>query len=135
MAGTGRWEFVDINEKSFVGITWVVGKHTVVNVFLGTFAVVAWSEETAGRIWVKAGFKTGSLGVVMDFIDNDTPVTVNISGTFWHGVFNIGGAKVAFWSDPMTSIIRGFAFGGTGIITVIKSVFLVFGNMVDQIIS
>ena len=51
MTRASRWEFEDINEQSFVGITGVVSKHSVVDKFLGTLALIAWGQQPACRVW------------------------------------------------------------------------------------
>lgn len=61
MTRASRWEFEDINEQSFVGITRVVSKHSVVDKFLGTFALVAWGQQPACRVWSQACFHASSL--------------------------------------------------------------------------
>jgi len=61
MTRASRWEFEDINEQSFVGITGVVSKHSVVDKFLGTLALIAWGQQPACRVWSQACFHASSL--------------------------------------------------------------------------
>ena len=61
MTRASRWEFEDINEQSFVGITGVVSKHSVVDKFLGTLALIVWGQQSACRVWSQACFHASSL--------------------------------------------------------------------------
>ena len=135
MTRASWWEFEDINEQSFVGITGVVSQHSVVNKFLGALALVAWSQQPACRVWSQACFHASSLRVIMNSIDNNSPVTIDITSSFWHGIFYIGWTQVSFWTNPMRSIIRGWSFGSTGVVLVIKMIFLFHINMFHQIIG
>jgi len=107
----------------------------VVDILLGAVALVAWSKSTACSLWEQAGLKAGSLGVVVDIIDNDAPFTFNILGTFGGGIGNIRGADVTFWSSPVGDIIGRVTSGCTSVVGVVKSFLLVLGDHVNEIIS
>ena len=65
MAGASRGKLVGINEESSVGVTRINREHSVVDILLGTLAVVARSQQSAGTVRVQASLKPGGLGVVV----------------------------------------------------------------------
>ena len=97
MARTGRRKLVGINEETSVRITRINGDHSVVNVFLGTFALVARCKETASRVWGLTSLQSGGLCIVVmtiaiffgDVLEDDSPVAFNIDGPADLGVVNI----------------------------------------------
>jgi len=107
----------------------------VVDRLLGAVALVAWSKSTAGSLWEQTGLKTGSLRVVVDIIDNDSPFALNILSTLGGGIDNIRGADVAFWTGPVGDIIGRVTSGGTSVVGVVKGFLLVLGDHVYEIIS
>ena len=143
MARTSRGKLVGIDEKSTVRITRVQGKHSVVNILLGTFGVITGSQKSAGRIRGLAGFQAGGLGIVIvtisvvfgDVLENDTPVSFNVDSTFDFGVFNCGGAKVTFRSDPVGSIIGRRSLGSSSVVFVIEGSFLRSNDVLNQVIG
>ena len=143
MARTSRGKLVGIDEKSTVWITRVQGKHSVVNILLGTFGVITGSQKSAGRIRGLAGFQAGGLGIVIvtisvvfgDVLENDTPVSFNVDSTFDFGVFNCGWAKVTFRSDPVGSIIGRRSLGSSSIVFVIEGSFLRSNDVLNQVIG
>ena len=102
---------------------------------LGAVALVAWSKSTAGSLGEQASLKTGGLRVVVDIVDNDAPFAFNILSTFGGGIDNVRGADVAFWTSPVGDIIRRITSGGTSIVGVVKSLLLILGNQIYEIIS
>jgi hypothetical protein len=140
-AGTGK--FVCVNEEPPIGITWVNREHTVVHILLGALALVAGGEQTAGRVRVLASLKTGGLGVVVvaitialgDVLQDDPPVALNIDSTGDLGIVHITGAKVALWSNPVSSIIRGISLASSSVVAIIKSLLLLLGDVLHQVIS
>jgi len=107
----------------------------VVNKLLGAVALVARSKSTASSLWEQAGFNAGSLGVVVDIIDNDAPFTFNILSTFGGSIGNIRGADISFWSSPVGNIIGRVTSGSTSVVRVIKSFLLVLGDHINEVIS
>jgi len=97
MARTGRRKLIGINEETSVRITRINGDHSVVNVFLGTFALVARCKETASRVWGLTSLQSGGLCIVVmtiaiffgDVLEDDSPVAFNINGSTDLGVVNI----------------------------------------------
>jgi hypothetical protein len=61
MTRASSWEFEDINEQSFIGITGIVSKHSVVDKFLGALALITWGQQPACRVWSQACFHASSL--------------------------------------------------------------------------
>ena len=47
VARTGRWQLVDVDEETSLGITRIEGEHTVVDVLLDAGAAMARSQSTA----------------------------------------------------------------------------------------
>lgn len=135
VTGAGGGEFEDVDEKTLVGITGIVGQHAVVDVLLGTFALVAGSEETTSGIGIQTGFEAGGLGIVVDIVDDDSPISVDVTGAFGHTVNDVGWAEITFGSDPMAGIIGRFALRSAGVVIVVESIFLVFGDVFDEIIG
>jgi len=107
----------------------------VVDILLGAVTLVAWSKSTAGSLWEQTGLKTGSLRVVVDIIDNDSPFALNILSTLGGGIDNIRGADVAFWTSPVGDIIGRVTSGSTSVVRVVKGFLLFLGDHVNQIIS
>ena len=143
MARTGRWQLVGINEETSVGIARVQRQHAVVDVFLGTFGLVAGGQKSAGRIRGLAGFQSGGLGVVIvtigvvfgDVLQYHSPVSFNINSSFDFGISYMRGAKIAFRSNPVGGIIRRRTLGSSGIVIIVKASFLISSDVFDQIIS
>ena len=100
----------------------------MVNVFLGTFALVTWGKETTSRVWGLTSLQTGSLGVVImaitiffgDVLEDDSPVTFNINGPADLSIINIRWAQVAFRSDPVSGVVWGGSFRSSSVVGVIK---------------
>jgi hypothetical protein len=113
MARTGRGKFVGINKESSVRITWINRNHSMVNVFLSTFTLIAWSKETASRVRGLTSLQTGSLCVVImaiaiffgDVLEDDSPETFNINGSTDFSVVNIRWTQITFRPDPMRGVI------------------------------
>jgi hypothetical protein len=140
-AGTGQ--LIGVNEKPSVGITGVNREHAVVHILLGALALVAGGEQTTGRVRVLAGLQTGGLGVVVvaipialrDVLQDDPPVALNIDSTGDLGIVHITGAKVALGSNPVSSIIRGVSLARSSVVGIIKSLLLLLGDVLHQVIS
>jgi hypothetical protein len=113
MARTGRRELVGINKEPSVRITGIDGDHSMVNVFLGAFALVAGSKETASRVWGLTSLQAGGLSVVVmaitiffgDVLEDDSPVTFNINGSTDLRVAHIRWTQVTLRSDPVSGVI------------------------------
>jgi len=128
MARTGRRKLVGINKETSVRITGIDGDHSMVNVFLGAFALVAGSKETASRVWGLTSLQTGGLCVVVmaitiffgDVLEDDSPVAFNIDCSADLSVVNIRWAQIAFGADPVGGVIWRWSLGSAGIIGVIK---------------
>ena len=139
MARTGRWQLVGINEETAVGVARVQRQHAVVDVFLGTFGLVAGGQKSAGRIRGLAGFQSGGLGVIVvtigvifgNVLQNHSPVSFNINSSFDFGISYMRGAEVAFGSNPVGGIIWRRSFGSSGVVIVVKASFLVSGDVFD----
>ena len=55
MARTSRGKFEDINEKSFVGVAWVIRQHSLIHILLSTLALkikVENEEEFKGNLYL-----------------------------------------------------------------------------------
>jgi len=135
MARTSRRKFEDIDEKALVGITRIKSQHSFIDIFLSALALVTGSQKSASRIRSQASFQSGSLGVVMSVVDNDSPVSVNVSGTFRHGVQDFRGTQVTFGPNPVRNIIWTRSLGGPSVIFVIKASFHVLVQMFNQIVG
>ena len=128
MARAGRRELVGINEETSVRITGIYGDHSMVYVFLSAFALVTRGKETASRVWGLTSLQAGGLCVVImaitiffgDVLEDDSPVAFNIDCSADLSVVNIGWAQVAFWADPVGSVIWRWSLGSTGVIRVIE---------------
>lgn len=143
VAGAGRWELVGINEESSVRVARVNGDHSVVNVFLGTFALVAGGKETAGGVWGLAGLQAGGLGVVVvtvtvffgDVLEDDSPVSFDVNGATDLGVVDVGWAKVTLRADPVRRIVGRWSLGSSGVVRVVEGVLLILGDVFNQVVS
>jgi hypothetical protein len=124
MARAGRRELVGINEETSVRITGIYGYHSVVNVFLSTFALVTGSKETTSRVWGLTSLQAGSLCVVIvtitiffgNVLEDDSPVTFDINGSTDLSVVYIRWTQVTLRSDPVSCVIWGGSFRSTGVI-------------------
>ena len=113
MARTGGGKFVRINEKASVRITGINRNHSMVNVFLSTFTLIAWSKETASRVRGLTSLQTGSLCVVImaiaiffgDVLEDDSPKTFNVNGSSDFSVINIRWTQVTLRSNPMCGVV------------------------------
>jgi hypothetical protein len=143
MARAGRGKFVGINKETSVRITGINRNHSMVNVFLSAFALVAWSKETTSRVRCLTSLQTSSLCVVIlaiaiffgDVLEDDSPETFDVNCSTDFRVANIRWTQVTLGSNPMSGVIWRFSFGSTGVIGVIKCSFLWGCNMLDKIIS
>jgi len=143
MARTSRWQLVGIDKKSTVRIARVQGKHTVVNVLLSTLGLVTRGQKSASRVGGQASFQTSGLSVVVvtirvvlrNVLQNHAPVPFNIDGPLDLAVHDLGGAQVALGADPVAGIIRRGSLGSSSVVLVVKSGFLVSGDVFNQIIG
>ena len=143
MARTSRWQLVGIDEKSTIRIAGVQRKHTVVNVLLSTLGLVTRSQKPTSRIGGQTGLQAGGLSVVVvsirvilgNVLQNNAPVTLNIDGPLNLAVNHFRGAQITFGSDPVGSVIRRGSLGGSGVILVVKSGFLVGSDVFNQIVG
>jgi len=109
----------------------------VVNILLGALALVAGSEESAGRVREQAGLETGGLGVVVvtvsislrNVLQDDPPVTLHVDSTGDLGIVHIAGAEVTLRPYPVGGIIRRGALAGTGVVLVVKGLLLRLGDV------
>ena len=53
----------------------------------------------------ETGFHPGCLCVIVDVVDDDSPLAVDVSGSLRHGVFHIGGAQITLGSHPVRGVI------------------------------
>lgn len=143
MAGAGGWELVGIDEESTVQVTGVERDHPVVHVLLGTLGLVAWGEKSASRIRSPASFQSSSLGVVVltvsvllgNMLKNDSPKSLDVNGATDLGVVDIRRAEVSLGSDPVRSIIRRGALGGSGVVAVVECVLLILGDVLHKVVG
>ena len=68
-------------------------------------------------------------------VNNNSPVTVDITSSFGHGIFDLRGTQIALRPNPMGHIIRAGTLGGSGVIFVIKSGLGVLVQMLDEVIG
>lgn len=115
----------------------------MVHILLGALALVAGGEQAAGRVREQACLQTGGLSVVVvaisialrNVLQDNSPVALNIDSTGDLGIVNIAGAKIALRSDPVGSIIRRVSLAGPGVVAIIKSLLLLLGDVLHQVIS
>lgn len=107
----------------------------MVHILLGAVALVTGSQGTTSSLWEQTGLKTGSLGVVVDIVDDDTPFAFYVEGTFGGGIGDVGGADVTLGTGPVGDIIRRVTSGGTSVVRVIEGLFLGLGHHIDEVIS
>lgn len=130
VARAGRWQFVDIDEKTFMGIARIEGKHTVVDVFLDASAVIARSQCTARGSWIQTSFNALRLSVISNILNDDAPFSFNIHGTNWTSVKDVARTNVSFTSDPVALVERIAIVQG-----IIEVVFILGGDSIDQIVG
>jgi len=143
MTGAGGGKLVGVNKESSVGITRVNRQHSVVDILLGTLAVVTGSQQSAGRVGVQTGFQPGGLGVVVvtisvslgDVLQDDSPVALNVDGTGDLGVVNVAGAQVALRANPVAGVIGRGSLAGAGVVLVVEGLLLGLGDVLDKVIS
>ncbi len=120
-----------------------------------TYLVTGGQEPTRG-VGGQAGLQSGGLSVVVDVVDNDTlqnqvlcrkldslgyfalfayPVSVDVPRPLGHAVHNIGGAEVAFGSDPVGQVVGRGALGRAGVIVVVESLLLVLVDVLHQVVG
>lgn len=99
----GEWEIVIIR---------IVDEETVVNVLLQTFGLVASGDERTSftsSISI-ALFNSGVLiefvAVRLDFVDDHTPLTIDIDGTKWLDVSSGAWAEVSLFDEFSQSVDR-----------------------------
>jgi len=143
VTGAGTWKFVGINEESSVRVTRVYREHPVVDILLGTLALVAGSQQAASRVRVLTSLKTGGLCVVVvsititlrNVLQDDSPVALNIDSSGDLGIVYITGTKITLRSDPVGGIIGRGSLASTSVVRVVKPFLLGLGDVLDQIIS
>jgi len=143
VAGACAGQLVGVDEEASVGVAGVDGEHPVVDVLLGALGLVARSQQPAGTVGGQAGLQPGGLGVVVvavavalgDVLEDDPPVALNIHCSGDLGVVDVGGAKVALRSNPVSGVIRRGALGGTSVVLVVKVFFLLLGDVLDQVVG
>lgn len=131
VAAARSWHAIDVDEQALVWIARVVGEHTVVDVFLGALAVVAGSKGTAGGIREQTGLHSGGLGIIMDIVDNDSPLASYVLGSFGHGVDDVTGAGVALGARPVGDIVRVMTRRCACVKGIVKMFLLVVGYVLD----
>ena len=143
MARTSRWQLVGIDEKSTIRITRVQRKHSVVNILLSTLGLITRSQKSTSRVWSQASFQPSSLSVVVmtirvvfgNMLENNSPVPFNIDSPPDLAVNHLGWAQVTFGSDPVAGIIGRRSLGSSSVVLVVKSGFLVSGDMFDKVVG
>lgn len=135
MAGTSRRQLVDVDEETLVGITGIVGEEAVVDRLLGAVTLVAGSKGAASSLREQTSLQTGRLGVVVNVVDNDTPLALHIQGTLGHGIDDVRGADVTLGTTPVGGVVGRVPSGGTSVVGVVEGLFLLLGHHVDQVIS
>jgi len=143
VAGAGAGQLVGVNEEAPVGVARVDGEHPVVDVLLGALRLVARSQQPTGAVGGQAGLQPGRLGVVVvavavalgDVLEDDPPVALNIHCSGDLGVVDVGGAKVALGSNPVGGVVRRGALGGASVVLVVKGLFLLLGDVLDQVVG
>ena len=68
--------------------------------------LVAGRQESAGRVRGEAGLHPRRLGVVMDVVNQDTPLAVYVARALGHRVLDVGGAQVTLGPDPVAGVVR-----------------------------
>ena len=71
----------------------------------------------------------------MSVVDNDSPISVDITGTFRHGIQNFGGAEVSFGTNPMSDIIWTRSLGCSSVVLVVKSSLNILVQMLNEIVG
>ena len=111
VARASRWQLVNIDEDSLVGIARIERKHALINIFLETFAVKTRSQSATRGAGERTSFDALSLGVSGPghFLDNNAPFSIDIHCSNRTAVNDIAGADVSFFTRPV-SLLKEFAF-------------------------
>lgn len=139
MTGTGRGEFVGVDEESSVRIAGIDGNHSVVDVFLGTFGVITRGQKSTSGVGSAASFQSSGLGVVVVSVsvflgyvlEDDSPVSFDVNGSGDFSVIDVRRTQITFGSDPVSGVVRRVSFGSSGVVSVIEGIFLIFSDVFD----
>ncbi len=110
MARAGRWQLVDVDEDSLLGIARIEGKHPLVNKFLQTFAAETRGQGATRCTRVQTSFDALSLGVSGPgvFLDDDPPFSIDIHCSEWASINDVARAYVSFTPNPV-ALVKGLA--------------------------
>lgn len=130
VTGAGRRQLVCVDKEAAVGVTWVEREHTMDDVLLKAFAVMARGQRAASGLREEAGFDSLRLSVISHVLDDYAPFAFSVLSAEGPGILDIAGANETLTADPVAfvklfSVVEG----------VIKFLFLRFSHAVHQIIG
>jgi hypothetical protein len=99
-----------------------------------TYAVTR-SQKSTSRVWGQAGLQPCRLGIIVDVINNHPPVSIDVPGPLGFGINHIRGAKIPLGSNPVGNIVGVGTLGGSSIILIVESLFLVLVQVLDKVIG
>ena len=135
MAAAGGRQTVDVDKQTLVRVTRVIGEHAVVDVLLRTLALVAGSQGAAGGLRMHARLQPSRLGIVVDLVDDHSPLACHVLGAPRLTVPDVTGTDVARRSGPVGDVIRRLALGGARVEAVVEGGLLLGGETLHQIVS
>ncbi len=132
VARAGRWQLVDVDEDSLLGIARIKGKHPLVNIFLQTFAAETRGQGATSCTGEQTSFEALSLGVSRpgDVLDDDPPFSIDIHCASRTSVNDVARADVSLFTRPVSFFVE--------LAVVVGVVEMVFGQRsqsLDRIIS
>ena len=126
----GEWEIVIIR---------IVDEETVVNVLLQTFGLVASGDErtsftsSISIALFNSGVLVEFVAVRLDFVDDHTPLTIDIDGTKWLDVSSGAWAEVSLFDEFSQSVDR-IGRVDSDIFVQSQNGFVMFVQLIDNLI-
>ena len=132
VARAGRWQLVDVDEDSLLGIARIKGKHPLVNIFLQTFAAETRGQGATSCTGEQTIFDAVGLGVSGPgvFLDDDPPFSIDIHCAEWTSINDIARADVSFTPNPV-ALLKGLAV----VFGIVEMFLRQGGQSIDQIIG
>ena len=108
VARAGRWQLVDVDEDSLLGIAWIEGKHPLVNIFLQTFAAETRGQGATRCTREQTSFDALSLGVSGPgvFLDDDPPFSIDIHCASRTSVNDVTRTDVSLFTRPVSFFVE-----------------------------
>ncbi len=132
VARAGRWQLVDVDEDSLLGIAGIEGKHPLVNILLQTFAAETRGQGATRCTGEQTSFDALSLGVSGPgvFLDDDPPFSIDIHCPEWASINDVARADVSLVTRPV-ALLEEFPF----VVGVVEVCLSQRGQSIDQIIG